>query len=135
MQKYRAICRTFKQGGIKMDILKEETPIARKEYSCDYCGGIIKIGEKYNRATIKNDYIYDWVSHLHCYDLTGMIDTMWLCDNDGLTSDDFKENINGYVYDNHYDDSIDDIAKEWQLPFSELCKKVYQELKEKEDQK
>ena len=30
--------------------------------------------------------------------------------------------------DNHYDDKIDDIAKDWQLPRYELVKKVLDEL-------
>ena len=37
--------------------------------------------------------------------------------------------LNQYVYENHYDDKIDDIAKDWQLPRRELVKKVLDELK------
>lgn len=36
------------------------------------------------------------------------------CD-EGLDDDGFIDNLNQYVYDNHYDDKIDDIAKDWQL--------------------
>lgn len=36
--------------------------------------------------------------------------------------------MNQYVYDNHYDDKIDDIAKDWQLSRYELVKKVLVEL-------
>lgn len=50
------------------------------------------------------------------------------CD-EGLDSDGFVDNLNQYVYDNHYDDKIDDIAKDWQLPRHELVKKVLNELK------
>lgn len=32
-----------------MEILREATPIARKEHRCDFCGDIISVGEKYNR--------------------------------------------------------------------------------------
>lgn len=32
---------------------------------------------------------------------------------------------------NHYDDKIDDIAKDWQLPRYELVKKVLNELNKK----
>lgn len=52
------------------------------------------------------------------------------CD-EGLDADGFIDNLNQYVYDNHYDDKIDDIAKDWQLPRYELVKKVLNELKKK----
>ena len=45
--------------------------------------------------------------------------------------DGFIDSLNQYVYDNHYDDKIDDIAKDWQLPRYELVKKVLNELKKK----
>lgn len=32
-----------------MEILKDKTPIARKEHRCEYCGEMIHVGEKYNR--------------------------------------------------------------------------------------
>lgn len=53
------------------------------------------------------------------------------CD-EGLDGDGFIDNLNQYVYDNHYDDKIDDIAKDWQLPRYELVKKVLDELKKGE---
>lgn len=34
-------------------------------------------------------------------------------------------------HSNHYDDKIDDIAKDWQLPRYELVKKVLNELNKK----
>ena len=43
------------------------------------------------------------------------------CD-EGLDGDRFIDNLNQYVYDNHYDDKIDDIAKDWQLSRYELVK-------------
>lgn len=52
------------------------------------------------------------------------------CD-EGLDGDGFIDNLNQYVYDNHYDDKIDDIAKDWQLSRYELVKKVLDELNKK----
>lgn len=49
------------------------------------------------------------------------------CD-EGLDGDGFIDSLNQYVYDNHYDDKIDDIAKDWQLSRYELVKKVLDEL-------
>lgn len=43
--------------------------------------------------------------------------------------DGFIDSLNQYVYENHYDDKIDDISKDWQLPRRELVKKVLDELK------
>lgn len=39
------------------------------------------------------------------------------------------DTLNQYVYDFHYDEEIEDIAKDWQLPYPELVKKVLEELK------
>lgn len=52
------------------------------------------------------------------------------CD-EGLDDDGFIDRLNQYVYDNHYDDKIDDIAKDWQLPRYELVRKVLDELNKK----
>ncbi len=41
-----------------------------------------------------------------------------------------NESLIQYVYDNHYDEEIDDIAKDWQLPYLDLVKKVLEEFKE-----
>ena len=48
-----------------------------------------------------------------------------------VDDDGFIDRLNQYVYDNHYDDKIDDIAKDWQLPRYELVKKVLNELNKK----
>lgn len=34
-----------------MNVLKNTTPTARKEHKCDFCSGVISIGEKYDRQT------------------------------------------------------------------------------------
>ena len=35
-----------------METLRNVQPTARKEHKCEYCGGIIHVGEKYDRQTI-----------------------------------------------------------------------------------
>lgn len=109
-----------------MKVLRDKTPVARKEHRCNFCGGVISVGEKYNRQT----NVYDWVSHCECSKLACELDMYNDCD-EGLDDDEFIDNLNQYVYDNHYDDKIDDIAKDWQLPRYELVKKVLNELKKK----
>lgn len=84
---------------------------------------------KYNRQTnVYDGCIYDWVSHCECSKLACELDMFDDCD-EGLDDDGFIDRLNQYVYDNHYDDKIDDIAKDWQLPRYELVKKVLNELK------
>lgn len=115
-----------------MEILREATPIARKEHRCDFCGDIISVGEKYNRQTnIYDGSIYDWVSHCECSQLASELDMYDDCD-EGLDGDGFVDSLNQYVYDNHYDDKIDDIAKDWQLSRHELVRKILDELKKGE---
>ena len=57
-----------------MDILKETTPIARKQHRSEFCGGIIKVGEKYKRTTIANECVYDFICHCHCSSIANMLD-------------------------------------------------------------
>lgn len=115
-----------------MKVLRNKTPIARKEHRCEFCGEVIHVGEKYNRQTnVYDDRVYDWVSHCDCSQLAYELDMFDDCD-EGLDGDGFIDNLNQYVYDNHYDDKIDDIAKDWQLPRYELVKKVLDELKKEE---
>ena len=108
--------------------LKDLHPTARKEHECMFCGRMIKKGEKYHRMTLLNDYVYDWVECEKCEFVSHELNMYDDCDDEGLSEDSFQENINEYVYDNHYDDSIDDIAKDWKLPFIETVDKVYEEL-------
>lgn len=116
-------------------ILKDKYPIARKEHECMFCGRIIRKGEKYHRSTLVYGYIYDWVECKKCQFVASELNMYDNYDDDGLSEDAFRENINDYVNENHYDKSIDDISKEWQLPFFKTVDKVYEELinkKEKE---
>lgn len=119
-----------------MQVLSKSKPIAKKEHRCDFCGGVIRVGEKYEKQTIVDDCIYDFKAHDICEKVAiwlDMYDDHYYSD-DGLSGEEFEENINEYVREHHYDDSTDDISEEWDLPFPELVEKVYQELKEKEKQ-
>jgi len=47
----------------------------------------------------------------------------------------FREAIDQYVYDNHYDDELDDIATDWSnLSLEDQVKKIYEELKSEKEQ-
>ena len=120
----------------EITMLKDGHPTARKEHECMFCGRIIRKGEKYHRSTFVYDDVYDWVECDKCEFVACELNMYDDCNNvDGLSADVFQENINEYVRLQHYDKSIDDIAKEWQLPFFKTVDKVYEELinkKEKE---
>lgn len=61
---------------------------ARKEHTCNYCGGVIKENEVYSYTKIKGDYLYDWKAHLKCEAVaSGLWD--FIDPDDGMTQDDF----------------------------------------------
>lgn len=73
------------------DILDEKNRVARKDHTCDYCGGIIKKGEEYNWAKLINEgRPYEWKAHKDCI----MVSTaLWdYVDPDmGMSEEDFFE--------------------------------------------
>ena len=89
--------------------LKTNYPTARKEHKCMFCGGTIKVGEKYERQTnIYDGQIYDWVSHPECTIVAVLLD---MPDNDneggGVDHDYFVECLKEWLYDKHYNDETD----------------------------
>lgn len=54
------------------------------------------------------------------------------CDDSGLHGESFRENLNAYVYANHYDAHTDDVYTSWQLNNYEIAKKILKELKKEE---
>lgn len=64
-----------------------------------------KIDEKYNQTGVIKQFTIDMIEH-------------------------FSEELNEYVYANHYDNEADDICSDWQqLSHHEIAKKVLEELK------
>ena len=115
-----------------MDILRDTHPIARKEHKCQFCGGIISIGEKYYRQTnVYDGRVYDWISHTECTQLSHALDMYNYCD-EGLDTESFRNNIDEYVYENHYDKERGTIAEDWKLPYPDLVKKVLEEFRKGE---
>lgn len=113
-----------------VELIKEQTPTARKQHHCYFCGGLIEVGTKYNRSTnVYDGRIYDWISHIVCEKVAHELDMYSNCDDDGLSADSFSAYIDEYVYENHYDNDIDDIAEDWQLSTHEQVIKIASELK------
>ena len=95
-----------------MSILKEATPVARKEHKCMFCYCTINKGQKYFRQTnVVDGIVGDWVCHQECQDVAKALSMYDVCDPD-------------YIYDEHYDRETDDVAKEWQglTRYEEVCK-------------
>lgn len=115
-------------------ILKISHPIARKEHRCMFCGEKIVLDQKYNRSTCLYEGIYDWVAHEECIEVAHKLNMYDDCDDNGLDEESFRDNLNAYVYENHYDDSIDDIAEDWQLPYYGMVKKILEELKKESNE-
>ena len=64
-----------------MKVLRDKTPVARKEHRCNFCGGVISVGEKYNRQTnVYDGRVDDWVSHCECSKLACELDMFDDCD-------------------------------------------------------
>ena len=112
--------------------LKESHPIARKEHLCELCGCKINKGQKYHRQTnVYDGRVYDWIEHEECCQIVSELDMCSECDCDeGLSSDYFKDILNEYIYQKHYNDSTDDIAEDWQslTRYEQVCK-ILDELK------
>ena len=94
--------------------LKTTTPIARKEHICNWCKGKIAKGEKYNRQTnLFDGSIYDWVSHLDCLKLTGLLGMFDYDDGEGVDEYTFQERVQDYINEHHYNYDIEQFDEGW----------------------
>lgn len=116
-----------------MNVLKETKPIARKEHICMFCYGPIHKGQKCLWQTnVVDGIVGDWVCHHECHDVAKALRMYDDCDPDyGLSDEMFQENINDYIYHEHYDREVDDVQAEWQnlTRYEEVCK-ILKELEE-----
>ena len=74
-----------------IETIEQSDRVARKEYSCDYCGKKIEKGETYHHYKGKCDgHLFDWRSHLSCQRVA---DAIWeYCDPyDGMDEDQFQD--------------------------------------------
>lgn len=78
-----------------METIRESTPKARKEHTCDYCGGNIETGEVYNYQFNVDGDAYEWKSHIKCDSLCHDLDMFHDC-YDGIDSAYFWESVFEY---------------------------------------
>ena len=109
-------------------ILRETYPTARKEHGCEFCCEKIAIGQKYVRQT----NIYDFVTHQECDEVARELNMYDDCDDSGLDGKSFREELDSYVYANHYDEHTDDVYTGWRVNYYEKAKKILKELKKEE---
>ena len=76
-----------------METLKQSTIVAKKVHACDWCGLNIEKGETYERCTCVHDgVLYDWKNHISCKQIASKLE-MFDYTDEGVTGDDFKENV------------------------------------------
>ena len=123
--------RTNERRRIMPTILRVTFPIAKKEHTCEFCYGKIRINQKYIRQTnVYDEEVYDFITHQECKEVAHELRMYDDCDDNGLDGESFRENLNEYIYANHYDNKADDICSDWQdLSYYEIAKKVLEELK------
>ena len=82
---------------MRVQILRETRPKARKPHRCSLCTGPIHPGDTYNRSTnIYDGRIYDWLTCQPCLE-DGIFNIVW-----------------DWSYGTFYDEGIDaDAAHEW----------------------
>jgi len=90
-----------------MELIDSGNRKASKDYTCDFCGGEIKKGDKYNYQNVKDDTLYTWRTHAHCDELVDMLD-MHEYANDGVSCDVFYEAVKE-EFDNKF--SLEETAK------------------------
>lgn len=115
-----------------IEMLKDFHPIAIKEYLCELCGGKINKGQKYHRQTnVCDGYVCDWIEHDECCQVVSELDMYSKCDLDeGLSSDAFKDKLDEYIRQTHYNDLTDDVDEDWKgLTRHEQVCKILDELK------
>ena len=72
--------------------------------------------------------------HEECSHIASELDMYDECDYyyEGLSADCFKDILDEYIYQKHYDDSVDDISEDWKrlTRYESVCK-ILEELKDK----
>ena len=78
--------------------LRQEMRTAKKQHVCDYCGGIIKKGEKYSYGAYKDNIFFDWKSHERC---NFIVNELWdyIDPYDGVGEDDFQYGCGDFCHD------------------------------------
>jgi hypothetical protein len=100
-----------KKNATMLTIIAETSPKARKQHVCDFCNNKIEIGETYDKQICSLDgSVYTWKSHIRCKIIAAKLKMYDECYGEGLTGDDFIEEIKG-EYDNLMSKNFPEIYK------------------------
>lgn len=85
-------------------VLNRKYPVAKKEYHCGFCAGVIEKGEKYECQSNVTDYgVETFRCHEECGKLASTFGYEDVADwDEGISSDDFEEYIDNWIKDNGY---------------------------------
>ncbi|MBR2399561.1 MAG: hypothetical protein IKA96_06355 [Alistipes sp.] len=113
--------------------LNKSYPTARKEHRCSWCGGTIKVGEKYERSTLIYDgQIYDFVCHLECRKATELLNVFDYDMGDGVDEECFVQCLQDWLYEHHYNDETDTYDEGFDpdvVSYHDIVLKIVEELK------
>ena len=88
-----------------MDIISDNRIVARKAHKCDYCGGQIQVGEKYDMSKVADSgRVWTWKSHIIC----GEFCAEHVEDNgDGIDQDTFCDTVHDMAREKGLDTDLD----------------------------
>lgn len=90
-----------------MQRLESKERKARKSHSCDYCGGVIKPGEKYSwDKLVGDDGIYEWHQ---CHRCMKYVNECFAKDYNDCCS----EGLDGQIFMDFMYEYHPEIAKDW----------------------
>lgn len=79
--------------------MKITNPIARKEHTCNYCRGIMQIGQRYMRGIYFSKGLYEWKAHTYWENLAVRLANYY---NEEITKHDFKNYVKEAMYSHIY---------------------------------
>ncbi len=107
-------------------VLKESHPVARKQHTCMLCYCKIEKGQRYYRQTCKYDDVYDFIEHEECHAICHELDMYDDCDDEGLTDEIFRADLDQYIYDNYAEEEADKLDA---MSYYDKVKRVLNDLK------
>lgn len=105
-----------------MTTLKDNKPKARKDHSCNFCGGVIRKGNIYNyQVNVYEGSMYAWKTHSHCGEIASKLN-MYDDYSEGVNDDIFNEFIRDEYHTIMRDKEHEDIKRTFLQMLQFVCK-------------